>query len=325
MNTKTAMRRILDIDNEIAAWRYPTTKSLAKKLEVSTATISRDIRELKNFHNAPIAYSYKYRGLYYTDKTYRIPAGFTGAKNLAALAIIKSLLSQYQDNPMYAKVMNLLNSITAAYDNDSENKHPWFENRIVAPPVASTPLDTAIWDGIIKALQKNRMISFDYRGSGDSDFHQRHVRPYQLLFDSGAWYLYGHDNDRKDTRIFSLARMKNIALSERTFELALNYDYCVQTGGSFFGVFQGKKYHFTINFYEHAASIVRERRWAQDQKIDEFEGGLTISFTSSQYDKVLEWVLGKGCFAQPLEPKRLVDDWRYHISEMAALAEDDEE
>jgi hypothetical protein len=59
-----------------------------------------------------------------------------------------------------------------------------------------------------------------------------------------------------------------------------------------------------------------ERQWAADQKITEIEDGVKIEFTSSQYDKVLKWVLSNGCYAIPLKPKKLVDDWKWHVAEM---------
>jgi hypothetical protein len=65
--------------------------------------------------------------------------------------------------------------------------------------------------------------------------------------------------------------------------------------------------------------FVRERQWAEDQKFKETEDAVIIDFTSSQYGKVLEWVLSHGCGARPLEPEKLVKDWRRHIREMTKM------
>ena len=46
----------------------------------------------------------------------------------------------------------------------------------------------------------------------------------------------------------------------------------------------------------------------------------TIDFTSNQNFVIEEWVLAQGCFARPLEPQWLVDDWKWHIKEMAKMA-----
>ena len=46
----------------------------------------------------------------------------------------------------------------------------------------------------------------------------------------------------------------------------------------------------------------------------------TIDFTSNQNFVIEEWVLAQGCFARPLEPQWLVDDWKWHIEEMSKMA-----
>jgi hypothetical protein len=50
------------------------------------------------------------------------------------------------------------------------------------------------------------------------------------------------------------------------------------------------------------------------------EDGTVITFTSTQYDKVREWLLSQGCYAKPLEPEELVDDWKWHIDELKRMA-----
>jgi hypothetical protein len=99
-----------------------------------------------------------------------------------------------------------------------------------------------------------------------------------------------------------------------------NFNYADFTGDSYFGVFIGQeKNNFVIDCYEDAVIFATERQWAADQKITEIDGGVTIEFTSTQYHKVLKWVLSCGCTAVPRKPKKLVDDWKWHITEMRKL------
>jgi predicted DNA-binding transcriptional regulator YafY len=157
-------------------------------------------------------------------------------------------------------------------------------------------------------------------GAYDTQYVPRRVRPYQLLFDTGIWYLYGFAEERKGIRIFSLYRVKNIALTKDRFSLPKDFDYR-DRGAGFFGVFSGQeKQRFKIVFYDNSVAWVKDRKWAEDQKIVEADDGVIITFTSSQFDKVLEWVLSRGCTALPLEPESLVDAWRGNIEEMRKMA-----
>jgi hypothetical protein len=60
----------------------------------------------------------------------------------------------------------------------------------------------------------------------------------------------------------------------------------------------------------------KERQWAKDQKVTELSDGILLEFTSSQYCKVIEFLLSKGSYAYPLEPEQLVKDWKWHVNEM---------
>jgi predicted DNA-binding transcriptional regulator YafY len=323
---KLALPRICFIDREIASGKFPNTQYLAEKYEgVSVSTIGRDIAFMKDFMNAPIEYDAMRRGYYYSEPHYRIPGSFAGAEDLLALGMAKNILSLYRDTPLYEAAGNLLDSITAPLAQDG--KTDWIENRIVVPQVPSAAIHPETWNVIIEGLRENLTLAFDYRGLWgevwDEDFQSRRVRPYQLLFDNGLWFLYGYSEERNGMRIFSLSRIKNITLTTNHFELPKEYDYRMASGGSHFGVFAGQeKYHFKIAFYDEAAVWVRERQWADNQTITETDDGIVIDFTSTQYGKVFEWMMSRGCAACPLEPEKLVADWRFHVAEMRKMAKE---
>jgi predicted DNA-binding transcriptional regulator YafY len=318
---KSALARLYFIDKQIASGKYPKTKELARKWEgISISTISRDIAFMKDRLNAPIEYNALYRGYYYSKPNYRIPMGFSGADELLALGMAKNILALYRDTPIYDAAHHLLESIIApiAVESDSE----WYENRIVVPSVPTAPVLGDIWNVITTALKENRVLTFEYLGAYDPDYKTRRVRPYQLLFDSGVWYLYGFAEERKDIRVFSLRRIKNISITKDRFSLPKDFDYRTDNADSFFGVFTGqKRHHFKIAFYDDSVVWVKDRQWAQDQKIVDTDDGIIISFSSTQFDKVVEWVLSRGATACPLEPELLVDVWRSSIDEMKKMAD----
>jgi len=315
---KTALPRIYKIDAEIASGKYPNSDDLARLCETSISTISRDIEFLREQFSAPIDYDAFNKGYYYTKKTFRLPAGFTSADDLLALGMARSIFSLYRETPIYEASRQLLESITTPIASDGNMD--WLDNRIMVPKIASSKIDPDIWKAVISGLKENRVIVFDYKGTWDDDYQNRRVRPYQLLFDNGVWYLYGFSEERKSERIFSLTRINNTVLTKDGFTLPNNYSYADFSGDSYFGVFIGQeKKSYAIDCYEEAVVFVSDRQWAADQKITEIEDGIKIEFTSTQYDKVLKWVLSCGCYVVPRKPKKLVDDWEWHIREMRKL------
>jgi predicted DNA-binding transcriptional regulator YafY len=308
--------------------------SLATEWETSESTINRDIEYMRVMLKAPIEYDYKHKGYYYTEKKFKLPAGFASAEELLALGMTKTLLSLYKDTPLYETANALMDVITspldANYDAHSDKKTAWYEDRIVVPQPASAPIPPDLWNVIITSLKENRVITFDYHGLRDDKYHSRCVDVWQLLFDNGAWYLYSYDHERKAVRMFALTRMKNIVLTAETFMLPQNYDYAARTGKdkegkplaqSYFGVFAGGKIlKYRIALCGPAVFIAKERTWASDQKIKENDDGIIMSFSSTQYDKVLEWILARGGYACPLSPPELVELWKDNIKDMSKLA-----
>jgi len=316
---KTALPRIYFIDREIASGKYPNTKTLAEDYETGTATISRDIEFMRDMLNAPIEYDYTQKGYYYTEKTFRLPAAFSSAEDMLALGMTKNILSLYKNTPIYDAANQFMESITSPI-GDGENSR-WHEDRIIVPPIPSIKISTEIWNNICEGLRKNRVLQYEYRSSWTGGYTVRRVHPYQLLFDNGAWYLYAYSIENKSIRTFSLSRIKNIIVNKETFTFPKSADFRRINDNSYFGAYsEEKKRRYKIAFFNDGAMRVKDRLWTADQKIEETAEGLILSFTSTQYGKVLELVLANGKDVLPLEPAELVKDWKEHIQEIQKRA-----
>ncbi|GMO47161.1 MAG: WYL domain-containing protein [Termitinemataceae bacterium] len=342
---RSAFARIYYIDKEIASGKYPNVPQLANGWETSESTINRDIDYMRLMLDAPIEYDFKQRGYYYSKKTFRLPAGFTSPDELLTLGMTKSLLALYKDTPLYETAHTLLDVITTPLElhdkRNSGKNSSWYDDRIIVPKPASSPVPHDLWNVIIAGLRENRVITFDYLGLNDKQFYTRCVHPWQLLFDNGVWILHSFCEDKKSPRRFVLSRMQAAFLTDRKFSLPKDYDYRINKDKkgnilpqSYFGVFAGDVLlKYRIALYGSAVFLARERIWADDQKLapkwvarpthspcSAPPDQLIMSFSSTQYGKVLEWVLSHGCNACPLSPPQLVNDWKQHLKAMQKLS-----
>ncbi|MCL2186666.1 MAG: WYL domain-containing protein [Treponema sp.] len=337
---KTALPRLFFIDKEIGAGKYPNAPSLAQQYETSISSINRDIAYMRDMLGAPIAYDFYKKGFYYTEKTYRLAAAYATADDLLALGMAKDLLELYKNTPIHEAALNLLENISAPLRDEKNTE--WFKDRIVIPKTAYVVVNPEIWNCIVESLRKNKVITFEYlsaqtgfaffeseenetelnsKTKAHEKINIRRVRPYQLLFDQRAWYLYAYDEDKSDTRIFSLSRISSVILTEKTFSMPKDFDYRKIEGTSYFGIYKSEKpYSFKIAITGDTR-WVRERIWAEDQQIKETKNGIELSFTSNQFNKVLEWILFQTPRAKPLSPKLLVNRWTQLIQEAAAIAQ----
>jgi hypothetical protein len=70
-------------------------------------------------------------------------------------------------------------------------------------------------------------------------------------------------------------------------------------------------------FSNDVLPAIEERQWADDQKIEDAgDDCFYLDFSSTQFEKILPWILSFGYSAAPEEPQQLVDDWEWHIKEL---------
>ena len=131
------------------------------------------------------------------------------------------------------------------------------------------------------------------------------------------------DEEKQDDRLFVLRRMEEIRhVNNEKFDLPAEYEFPLKHGFSKFGAYTFKEpIKYKIEFYGNTQIWISENKWADDQVLEVSENKTTLTFTSSQDDKILEWILSCGSDAKPIEPNEFVQRWKAKISAMAKLAE----
>ena len=233
------------------------------------------------------------------------------------LAVLKSLINQYQNTPVYTKVVDYIESLVEIPISD-------FSRIAVPPKLEYNKDDQAKFSKIFDYMIQNYKIQFLYKGRynpGKPD--NKIVHPYQLLLENGTCYLYGFDEEKNEDRLFVLRRMKEIRLvNGEKFDLPADFEFANRHGFSKFGAYLFKKpVKYTIEFYGTSQVWVKENKWADNQEIEEKDGKTILTFMSDQDDKIMEWILSCGAEAKPIESEIFVKRWKDKIRAMAKLAE----
>lgn len=311
--------RISKIHRMILSGKFPNSNELAKELETSVVTISRDIEFMRDSMMAPIAYDSSNRGYYYYEK-YDMPNYCLSDRDVEVLASEKILLSHFRDTPLYGEAKNIIELLSQSV---IKNYEPDYINRIAVPARPKMKYDKLIWNTLWEAIKENRIVEFDYTGRWNSETLHRRVRPYQLLIDEGI-FLFGFSEERNDERLFSITRIKNLVVTEDSFEPPENISFESRCGGGKFGAFFSNENHeFKIEFYGDARSLIRDMVLADDEKMEEDDkrGATVVTFSSTQYYKIEEWLMTFGHNARPISPDWFVEDWKWEIDEMKKLSE----
>ena len=318
---KKMLERIIIVHNAIKSGMYPNNKQLQRLYceqtgysNVGEATISRTIDALRTYFKAPLEYDRKRNGYYYFED-WKFALNNISAQDVFFLAAAKTWLSSFQGSPLFEEISGVIDFVT---DTQTAGKSALLK-RIAIPPTPKFAVDKQVWEEVVQALQSNSVIEFDYVGRWDTRKLRRRVRPYQLLLDDGVCYLYGYAEERKAERVFVLSRMKRLKVTAAHFELPADYEFSARCGGGRFGTFASDdKDKYVIDFYGDSRQYIKDRVWADDQKITDFdkEDRTRITFTATQFRPIQDLVLSQGGNAIPREPQWLVEEWQDQIHQM---------
>lgn len=292
-----------------------TASLLAKKLGVSVETIYRDIQLMQSSQFCAVIDFDQHEKTYrYADPSYELPLPLITKTDIPALCAAQMLLSRFENTPIaheaHTIIANLLPSL------DTQNTQNTCCRHISVTPSPAADIASDIWCDVLRALNSTQILEFDYKGKNSTEPVRRTVRPYELVIDDGMCYLYGYSEDKKALRTYALTRISHITVTNRHFIRPDDIQIKNRYGGSKFDAFSSDEtFEFRIEFYGSGAVYVKERIWADTQRITPLAdgSGIEITFRSTQTASILSWILSQGENAKPLAPDWLVDDWQDHI------------
>lgn len=268
---------------------------------------------MQNSLNAPISYSREKNGYYYSGP-YNFPLSTVPHSDIETLALLKKLLMCFDsDDSVYKKASDLISKMYPATDIVD------FMDRIVIAKRPTPIFDKNTCDNIILALHENRLLDFDYKSKWEPDVLHRHVMPYQLVIDEGQFYLFASKaEDAAATRLYNISRIHNLTVSRTTFELPEKFHFVEDFEKGRWGAFQyDETYEYKIEFSKAAWHYLKERKWADDQKLERFgDDKIIMTFTSSQWIPIEHWLLSFGADARPVSPDWFVQNWEESVQKM---------
>ena len=306
--------RILRDASENSQVQY-NSKYFARYFKLSESHIFRTIRKLKDLElikeqlvNGSYAINPAYEERIYSEET---------KKNIALVASLRGLLQQYKGTPLFESVTKLIYFLQPEV---AKNDAVLSSGRVVVSPQMEFDINVRNWDRVYNALNKNQKIRFRYNKSYTNKDKQRIIWPYQLILENGSVYVWGYSEYADVILMYDLNFMSDIVILPETFKLPKDFDINNYSGGGRLGAFAGDDIEkFKIRFTGYAKEWIKNHKWADDQNFTEDEESTTISFSSSQFEKVFETMLSWGRQAQPLSPARLVKRWKEEIKAMSEM------
>lgn len=311
--------RLLYIDREIGRGGYPNHSQLAKGYEVCVKTIQRDIDYMRYQLDAPVEYSAKHRGYFYTEPNYTLPAISVKESDLFAIYLAEKLLAQYEGTPLYESLRSVFRKIEDSLPEKATVDLGRDHARFTVFPPSNTLILPGIWEKVAEAIRLSRRLRVVYRTPGSAPA-ARELDPYHGVRYEGDWYVVGHCHLRNAIRTFSLARMEKVEMLREDFVIPGGFDFTRLTGSHFGVHWSDSEYRVAIRFEREVAGYIRERRWHPSQQIDEHaDGALVLSLTVNHLLELKRWILSWGEMAKVLAPPELAREIAAGAAAMARL------
>ena len=287
---------------------------LVEKLEVSRATIKRDLEYMRNRLNAPIVWDreeggYRFAGREGGAAQYELPGMWFSAQEVHALLTMQHLLMGLDTGgllgPHIAPLLARLRALLGTTDDTTEEIHKRI--RILGMASRRMALDHFAVVGSALLRRKRLLISHYVRARDETI--EREVSPQRLVHYRDNWYLDAWCHLRNDLRSFAVDAIRRTEIieqparnvPEKTLDSVL---------GAGYGIFSGRKITWArLRFTPERARWVSLEQWHPRQKARFDKDGtylLEVPFSDSR-ELVMD-ILKQGAGVEVLAPATLRKD-----------------
>ena len=302
--------RIYQIDQLLNGRNFVTFQDLMDRLEVSRATLKRDLAYMRDRLNAPIIFDRDLGG-YRLDKQsgnlkYELPGLWFNADEIFALLTMQHLLNNLDSGGILSPHIKPLNSRLTELLGATNDPLDQLQKRIKIETIGSRKFNLDHFQAIGSSLLKRKQLHIDYLGRGKNELSSRDISPQRLIYYKDNWYLDGWCHLKEDIRSFSVDAIQRVEILEAkakdVSEEKLNEEL-----GSGYGIFSGKDVKWaTLKFSADRARWVSKEKWHPKQEGKFLEdGSYELKIPYSKEPELLIDVMKYGPEVEVTEPKDL--------------------
>lgn len=275
-----ALRRLRQIDRELASAAYPNAEKLAFLLGVTPRTVKRDISFMRDSFNAPIQFSRRRGGYHYTIEGWCLPLTRLSEGELLAFFIAENALRFTGHTPEALQLKHALAKIAALLPDAVTVNLATLGENVSFQNLPFATVEPQILKCLAIAAISQQTVEFDYYSPHNREPSHRRVSVHLLHNFAGDWFAISFDHEKREFRDFHAGRLKNLKETEHEFELQTDFDAADYLKKGFFMMRGGRLVTVEIHFDSYQAQWIRERRFFHpDEQREELpDGSLRLSF-----------------------------------------------
>jgi len=302
-------------------------KTLIEELEVSPATLKRDLEYLRSRMGAPIEYDrdangYRFGADVQAGGRHELPGLWFNEAELYSLLTAQQLLAGLDTDgllsrhlqPLLDRIHQLLGSGEGAEAADRLIK------RIKVVTALRRPVPSRFFERLSAALLQRRRIHLRYLTRGRGEVSERDVSPQRLVHYRNTWYLDAWCHRADALRRFALDAIEQAdVLDSKAKDLSMKRVEAEMDAG--YGIYAGGQRQWAVLvFNPQAARWASREEWHPEQQgrwLD--DGAYELKLPYADATELLMDVLRQGDEVRVTAPPSLVQAVQRRLSAAAAL------
>ena len=269
--------RLYTIERMVRARRCVSFEALQMELEVSRATLHRDLQFLRDRLGAPLLFDAELGGYRFADadgeERHELPGLWFGESELYALLLARQLLGSIDaDAALGRHLQPLLERIQQLLGADDGQARQLLQRVLVLTP-AKRATPAPFFELTVSALLNRKRIELNYFSRARSVSTHRVLSPQRLVHYRNTWYLDAWCHEAKELRRFALDAFEDATLLEDKAK-DVNIKAVQRELDAGYGAFVGRTAQWaTLWFSPNVARWVSKEQWHPRQEAQWLAGG----------------------------------------------------
>jgi len=269
--------RLYRIDQLLHQRKVVPRSDLLDELEISWATLKRDLAYMRDRLNAPIVFDNE-RGGYCFDLSgagpqYELPGLWFSAQEILALLTMHRLLEELDSGgllgPQIGPLMARLNALLESGSGSAEE----VMQRVKVIAAQNRPVPARWFEVVGSALVQRHRIEILYYTRSRNERSRREVSPQRLVHYRNAWYLDAWCHRSDALRVFALDAIEEARMIDRKARNVSTAEIDRELGAGY-GIYRGRNLRWAVlRFSADAARWVRAEVWHPKQEARTLEDG----------------------------------------------------
>lgn len=306
------LSRLLQVISLLRGQKNWNTRTLAEHFSTSRRNIHRDLAVLE-LAGVPFYYDPQFGdgGGYQIKPTFWFPTIQLSSQECIDLAVLTRSAETGGGIPLLDSISEVRDKLLATLSH--EHQDTIREASELFEILTLRLSDHSRCRKIMIVLQQSLLNRKQVEGLYESPHGRRatkvHLQPRRVFLAGSAWYAACFDNQKKITRLYRLARFKELKLTNSAMTISKEFSLRDFLGNAWVAYRGSRDWHIEILFDRQAAPMVAEVRWHQTQKLlPQKDGSLIFRATVSGLEEIKYWVLNWGPRAKVLKPRQLADE-----------------